>query len=767
MSRSLPTPAAPAQDQTRGVMAIPAFRRLWRAMAFSSLGDWLGLLATTAMAQQLSSGNYAKANFAIAGVFIARLLPSVFLGPLAGVIADRFDRRRLMVVCDIMRAGLYVSIPIVGNYFWLYAATILVECITLFWSPAKEASVPNLVPKDKLEGANQVSLLAAYGTAPIAAALFSFLALIAGSLAGHVPFFASNSVDLALYINATSFAFCAWTVWGLHEIPKGAAAKSDSDAGVAKSLLEGWRFVSKSKIVRGLIVGMVGAFIAAGAVIGLARTFVGDLGGGDAAYGVLFGSVFTGLALGIAFGPKVFAQFSRRRLFGASLAVAGLFLVILAAIPNLVIAVFVVVLLGGFSGICWVTGFTMLGMEVQDEVRGRTFAFMQSLIRVTLVGVLAISPLIAAAVGKHTFKFQNTQVSYNGAAITILVAGLVAALIGIVSYRQMKDRPNVSLWSDISNALKGELGSMTGATTKGLFIAFEGGEGSGKSTQTKLLKEWLEHSGHNVVLSREPGGTPLGNDLRDILLSHRTGAISPRAEALLYAADRAHHVYSVIRPALEAGEIVITDRYFDSSIAYQGAGRILEPGEVARISRWATESLFPTLTIILDLPADIGLSRLKKFDRLESEPLAFHERIRQEYLQLALLDPERYLVVNGQMSVEEIHRRIITRIADLPALSKVPKKEKMSRRPHPLKTIAQSTARVQAKTRATTSAAKRASKDATARASKKVSSNQTLSKLRSSGKKASSPKKSSELRIQAKKSAAKRGNSSKNKSTKK
>lgn len=689
MARTIPILTPPAQDQTRGVMAIPAFRKLWRSMAFSSLGDWLGLLATTAMAQQLSGGSYTKANYAIAGVFIARLVPSVFLGPIAGVIADRFDRRRLMIVTDILRTAFYVSIPIFSNYVWLYTATILVECVTLFWSPAKEASVPNLVPKEKLENANQVSLLAAYGTAPIAAVLFSFLALVSGALASAFPIFrGSNSVDLALYINAASFAFGAWTAWGLHEIPKGPASKTAAEAGVAKSLLEGWRSVRKSKIVSGLIVGMTGAFIAAGAVIGLARTFVGDLGGGNAAYGVLFGAVFTGLAVGIAFGPKVFAQFSRRRLFGASLTISGLFLVLLAIIPNLVLAVFIVVVLGSFSGVCWVTGFTMLGMEVANEVRGRTFAFMQSLIRVTLVAVLAISPLIAAVVGKHDIKFQNIHISYNGAAITILFAGLIASVIGAVSYHQMKDRPSVSFWSDVANALKGELGAITGAPTKGLFIAFEGGEGSGKSTQTKLLKKWLEDEGHSVVLSREPGGTPLGEDLREILLSHNTGQISPRAEALLYAADRAHHVYSVIRPALEAGEIVITDRYFDSSIAYQGAGRVLEPGEVARISRWASESLFPTLTIVLDLPAEIGLSRLKKFDRLESEPLAFHERIRQEFLQLALVDPERYLVVDARMSIEDISQAIISRVAELPALGNIPekeKKEKVSRIPQGLK----------------------------------------------------------------------------------
>jgi dTMP kinase len=638
-------------------------------MVFSSLGDWLGLLATTALAQQLSGGDYAKANFAIAGVFIARLLPAVFLGPIAGVIADKLDRRKLMVNCDILRTGLYISIPIFHNYFWLYTAMILVECITLFWSPAKEASVPNLVPRDKLENANQVSLLAAYGTAPVAAAIFTFLSLFTSAINAA---FSLNvtAVDLALYANALSFAFAAFTVWGLREIPKGAAAKHAAETSILKSLHEGWKAVSGSKLIRGLIVGMVGAFVAAGAVIGLARTFVGDLGGGEAAYGVLFGAVFTGLAAGIALGPKVFAQFSRRRLFGASLTISGAFLVALAAIPNLVLAVFIVIILGAFSGITWVTGFTMLGMEVADDVRGRTFAFVQSLIRVVLVAVLAAAPLIAAAVGEHTFKFQNTQVSYNGAAVTILIAGLFASLIGFVSYKQMKDRPNVSLWSDIVNAFKGELGSITGAPTQGVFIVFEGGEGIGKTTQAKLLKAWLEQEGESVVLSREPGGSDLGIEIRKILLSHSTGEISPRAEALLYAADRAHHVFSVIRPALAAGEVVISDRYFDSSIAYQGAGRVLEPGEVARISRWATESLFPTLTIIIDLPAEIGLGRLKSKDRLESQPLAFHERVRQEFLQLSLLDPERYFIVDGSKSIEDIHSAIITRVSEIGALKR-------------------------------------------------------------------------------------------------
>ena len=677
MPNSLPTPAAPAQDETRSVLAIPAFRKLWNSMVFSSLGDWLGLLATTALAQQLSGGSYSTANFAIAGVFIARLLPAVFLGPIAGVIADRLDRRKLMVTVDILRAALYISIPIVHTYFWLYTAMILVECLTLFWSPAKEATVPNLVGKDKLESANQVSLLAAYGTAPVAAILFSLLTLFANAIESLFPFTIGDSIDIALYVNALSFAFAALTVWGLKEIPKGAAAKKAKDEGVLKSLYDGWKAVSQTKIVRGLVVGMIGAFFAAGAVIGLARTFVGDLGGGDAAYGVLFGAVFTGLAIGIAFGPKIFAQFSRRRLFGASLTTAGFFLVLLAIIPNLVMAVITVIFLGIFSGVTWVTGFTMLGMEVKDEVRGRTFAFVQSLIRITLVAVLAIAPVVAAAFGVHTFNFENGSINFNGAQATILIAGVIAAIIGSISYHQMKDRPNVSLWSDISNALKGELGGITGAPTVGTFIAFEGGEGTGKSTQSKLLKKWLEERGETVVLSREPGGTDLGQGLRKILLGHETGEISPRAEALLYAADRAHHVFSVIRPALAKGEVVISDRYFDSSIAYQGAGRVLSPGEVARISRWATESLFPTLTIVIDLSAETGIGRLKSHDRLEAEPLAFHERVRQEFLQIARLDPERYLVVDGTQSIDAIHNEIINRVATLPAISHIVKTPKM------------------------------------------------------------------------------------------
>ena len=201
----------------------------------------------------------------------------------------------------------------------------------------------------------------------------------------------------------------------------------------------------------------------------------------------------------------------------------------------------------------------------------------------------------------------------------------------------------------------------------GLFITLEGGDGSGKSTQSALLAEWLESQGSTVVLTREPGGTDLGNEIREIVL-HRRGHIAPRAEALLYAADRAHHIATKVRPALERGDIVLQDRYLDSSVAYQGAGRVLEPDEVRELSLWAAERLLPDLTILLDLDESVGRDRLKvrtKYDRLEDEKQDFHARVRAAYLTLAAAEPTRFLVLNASDSVESLASAIRDRVAAL------------------------------------------------------------------------------------------------------
>jgi dTMP kinase len=191
----------------------------------------------------------------------------------------------------------------------------------------------------------------------------------------------------------------------------------------------------------------------------------------------------------------------------------------------------------------------------------------------------------------------------------------------------------------------------------GLFITFEGGDGVGKTTQAALLQEWLEQQGRTVVRTREPGGTEVGVLIRDIVLHHR-GEVSPRAEALLYAADRAHHVASVVRPALERGDVVIQDRYFDSSVAYQGAGRVLDAEEVRGLSLWATGGLLPDATILLDLDHAAARARLdaddKPFDRLEAEESAFHDRVRDAFLALAGAEPERFVVIDAAGDATEI-----------------------------------------------------------------------------------------------------------------
>jgi dTMP kinase len=202
----------------------------------------------------------------------------------------------------------------------------------------------------------------------------------------------------------------------------------------------------------------------------------------------------------------------------------------------------------------------------------------------------------------------------------------------------------------------------------GVFITFEGGDGAGKTTQIDKLHSWLERQGHTVVVTREPGGTDIGIELRNIVLHHR-GFLAPRAEALLYAADRAHHIHTVVRPALERGEVVVQDRYFDSSVAYQGAGRVLSEDEVRDLSLWATESLMPQLTVVLDIPSDIARQRRdndnRVFDRLEAEADDFHERVRHAYHRLADAEPDRFLMIDGQRPIDDIHAEVVSRVSAL------------------------------------------------------------------------------------------------------
>ncbi len=652
----------------RGVLHTKPIRRLWYATALSSLGDWLGLLATTALATSLAHG-YAAQNYALGGVLVVRLLPAIVLGPLAGAFADRFDRRYTMVVGDAVRFALFLTIPLAhlvvdshATLIWLYVASFLIECISLFWLPAKDASVPNLVRRDQIEAANQLSLITTYGFTPVlGAALFSVLSLITNVLARHLSFFRTNPTNLALYLNAATFLVGALIVFFIREISGHGVARSKGEQpGLLTLIRQGASFVRSSRLVGGLIIGLIGSFAAGGAVIGAGKIFVASLGGGNAAYGVLFGSVFVGLGSGMAFGPRIARELSRRRLFGASIVFGGICLVLAAVMPQVALAMIFVLGVGFGAGIAYLSGTTLMGTDVEDEMRGRVFALLQSLIRVVLILSLAAVPFVVAQVGRQRVQIGGAHVTVDGTRIVLVAGGLLAIAAGVLAYRKMDDRQRTPIWADLKTTLSGDSTARRRMSTGGVLIAFEGGEGSGKSTQARLLAESLAEADVVVHVTHEPGATGAGRKIRELVL-HNDEAITPRAEALLFAADRAQHVATVIKPALDAGEVVITDRFIDSSLAYQGVGRDLKTEEVRRISRWAAGGVKPDLVVLLDVPAGVGLNRVRDRgarDKLERESIDFHERVRQAFRALAEADPRRYLVLDGSRSPDELAARV-------------------------------------------------------------------------------------------------------------
>ncbi|HET7172958.1 MAG TPA: dTMP kinase [Nocardioidaceae bacterium] len=642
------------------VLGITAFRRLWIGLGLSSLGDWLGLLALTAMASALAPNSYADQSFAISGVLLLRVLPAIVMGPLAGYVADRLDRRWTLVVGDLLRGAVFVSIPIVDTLTWVLVATVIIEAISLVWLPAKDATVPNLVPPRDLQTANQISIATTYGSALPAAGIFVLLSL--GTKGLHSLGWLGNApVTLSLYFNAASFVVSGLVIVTLREIPSGPAVGRSPDQGVWKIVREGWAFVGRDPMVRGLVLGITGAFAAGGVVIGLARVYVGDLGGGNPGYGMLFAAVFAGLAVGMWRGPRFLLGMSRRRLFGFALVAGGVTLAAIAVIANLVVVTGLTVVLGFFAGTAWITGYTLLGLEVDDAIRGRTFAFVQTLIRLTLALVLAAAPAAAGVIGRHQWRIDADAVlTYNGAAITLFGSAVAMTIVGLVAYHHMNDRPGVSIATELRQSFMRNDGVYP---PTGVFVALEGGEGVGKSTQARLLGAWLTEQGYDVVLTHEPGDSAVGRKLRDILLDPETGELDHRAEMLLYAADKAEHVDKVVRPALARGAIVVTDRYVDSTLAYQGAGRALEGAEVAQVATWATGGLRPNLTVVLDLDPDAALARIEYADRLEAEPVEFHRRVRAFFLARAAADPEHYLVLDAALPRDELAVRIRDRLA--------------------------------------------------------------------------------------------------------
>ena len=666
-----------------GVLSIRPFRALWVALSLSSLGDWLSILALTALASNLTKG--AAQTSAVSGVWVVTLLPALLLGPIAGALADKFDRRVNMVVGDVIRGALFISIPLFPNLTWIFVAKFLAGVTSQFWNPAAAASVPNLVPKEKLERANQLSQLMTYGTAPLAAGVFAVLSLFATGL-GHVaPVFKTNNVDLALYFNGASYFVSAITVYFLRQIGKRHASGAISVPSTAKAIWEGWRFIRKTPVVRGLVIGMLGAFSAAGVVIGIGYPYIKyTLKGGSPGWGLVFAAIFIGMALGMGWGTRPFGDLSRRRLFGLALTASAVPLALIGLVPNLAMVTFFVIVLGFLSGIAYPTGFTIVGLEVDDDTRGRVFAFFQSTIQVILLAVIAVvgfiangfSSAIQALTGSADVRFAHVEYASAGQNAVLLVAAVIVALVGIKSYRELDDRKGVPLRDDLLAVIRGEpFAPVPGSLSvnghgqsgpAGLFVAFEGGEGVGKTTQARLIAIWLREQGYDVLTTHEPGATKIGMRLRALLLDTTHTGMSSHCEALLYAADRAEHVAEVIEPALARGAVVITDRYIDSSLAYQGSGRGIPRADIARLNSWATDGRMPDLTVLLDMQPEAGLSRhAHSADRLEAEPPEFHRRVRAGFLALARAEPERYLVLDAGAPADEVTRQIKDKIREI------------------------------------------------------------------------------------------------------
>jgi dTMP kinase len=663
------------------VLRIRPFRRLWTVLGLASFGDWLAIFATAGFAQSLFDDPAAK-GAAFSATIVLRLLPSLVLGPVAGVFADRFDRRKTMAACDIARFLLIASVPTVYlitnsvgfTVAWLAVAQLCIEGAVLIWSPAKEAAVPNLLPPEKYEAANQLSLATTYGIAPpLAFAVLAILERGSNVWANLGPW--AEPMVLALYLTAAMFGILAVTVYFFIPQISGRygtiAAKTSS---VWHDFVEGWTYMRSAERVRGLIVGMLGAFSGAGVLIGVGTVYASTLGAGDAAFYTLAVFLFLGLGAGIAFGPKLIGELSRLRWFGMSIVLAGAGLAIDALAPHMVFSILGSVVIGLGAGMAFLAGITLLQRETEDEIRGRMFAFIAVSARVILMLAMTVSAPLAGWQAARQLDLGVTEVQVSGSRILLFVAAALVVWLGVTAFKSMDDKPGVPVLADLWSSLRGRpLSAADPVAGTGFFVVFEGGEGAGKSTQAVKLAAWLKIRGYEAVLTREPGATDIGMRIRSLLLDsipNTTGgdtAPTPRAEALLYAADRAQHVDKVIRPALERGAVVVSDRYIDSSIAYQGSGRALGKDEIAWVSAWATGGLKPDLTVLLDVDPEAGLHRAKAGgtgDRLEQEQLAFHEKVRDTFLHLAAAEPNRYLVVPAGGTPDEIAAAVREAVAE-------------------------------------------------------------------------------------------------------
>ncbi|MFE2460837.1 dTMP kinase [Streptomyces sp. NPDC059402] len=687
-----PDDALVADSRERAVRALlrrPQLRRLWSAQLVGGVGDILALLVLVLLAVQAAigvasfGGGYRGVAFAVATVFGVRILATllfgaVLLGPLTSLTSQDgpLDRRWTMVGADGLRAALLIVAPLwidwtPDNALAVLLVTVFVTGVAeRFWTVCRESAAPALLPAPPLEGATvrplpdhmdalrRLSLRTSFVAIPLAAAVLVVAGLLNNLLGAGVDWFAEHQAALGSYVAAGLFA-ASLSVVAFLELPAMRTPR-------ARSPLEGMRRPKSGGNSGGVDKGRTGALpllvfacaaVAAvvAATVAVAVLHAKDLGGGPVLYGLAVGALTGGVVVGIRTAPALLPSLSRRRLLALAIAFAGVTLLAAGLVPDDTTVLLLLALTGVGAGVAANTGHALLDQETEDHRRARITEHLHAVVRVCVALGAVVGPVLAAAIGPHRLESGKFVFAHGGAAFVLMLLGALLLPLAALVLAKVDDRSGVPLRHDLRDALLGGDDPVPTPATNGFFIALEGGDGAGKSTQAEALAEWIRGKGHEVVLTREPGATPVGKRLRSILLDVSSAGLSHRAEALLYAADRAEHVDTVVRPALERGAVVVSDRYIDSSVAYQGAGRDLSPTEIARINRWATNGLVPHLTVLLDVAPEAARERFTEApDRLESEPAEFHARVRSGFLTLAAADPGRYLVVDAGQEPEAV-----------------------------------------------------------------------------------------------------------------
>lgn len=431
------------------VFGSHAFFRLWVAQVVSATGDWLGLIAITALAAKISKGSE---GVAIGLVLAARIGPGFFLAPITGVFADRLDRRKLMVACDVGRAAVLACLPFVDSVLGLVIASLVLEILTLLWTPAKEATVPNLVPPDRLASTNSLNLVAAYGTFPVGAALFALLSRVADLLA-DAPFAAALHLDqngLAFYADALTFLVAAAIVATL-AIPSPTARERERsrriDLGVGlDDLKDGWRFAFINPTVRAINLGLATGLIGGGMLVPLGAVFSREvLGEGDAGFGLLTFALGVGVCSGVLTVATLQARLPKFEVFQVAVLAAGVSLLAAASMSSMRAALVLVAILGFCAGLVYVLGFTVLHESVDDEMRGRTFGALFTLVRLCVLLSFLVGPILAELldglsgrlVGHHVAPL-GIGIALPGVRLALWAAGAIIVLAGVLASRSVR-----------------------------------------------------------------------------------------------------------------------------------------------------------------------------------------------------------------------------------------------------------------------------------------------------------------------------------------